>query len=95
MTVSIHDLTWLYLIVINGIAFVTMGMDKRKAKKGKWRVPERVLFMQAVFGGSIGALAGMHFFRHKTRHKKFVVGMPLILVVQIGIVLLCFFGSMK
>ena len=59
MTVSIHDLMWLYLFAINGIAFVTMGMDKRKARKGKWRVPERVLFTQAALGGSIGALAGM------------------------------------
>lgn len=95
MTISIHDLLWLYLFTINGIAFVTMGMDKRKAKKGKWRVPERVLFTQAAFGGSIGALAGMYCFRHKTRHKKFVVGMPAILVVQIAIVLIVFFGNMK
>lgn len=95
MTVSIHDLLWLYLFAINGIAFVTMGMDKRKARKGKWRVPERVLFTQAALGGSIGALAGMYCFRHKTRHKKFVVGMPAILVVQIGIIFVVFFGNMK
>ena len=84
-----------YLVCINAAGLASMGMDKRKARKGKWRVPERVLFTQAALGGSIGALAGMYCFRHKTRHKKFVVGMPAILVVQTGIIFVVFFGNMK
>ena len=63
-----------------------MGNDKRKAKRGAFRTPESVLFILALMGGSIGSILGMYIFRHKTKHWYFVVGMPLILIAQIGIV---------
>lgn len=80
-------LVMIYLIIINFIAFTLMGVDKRKAIRGAWRIPEKVLFLSAVFGGAIGAWIGMYVFRHKTKHWYFVVGMPLILFLQIGITL--------
>lgn len=73
----------LYLVLINLTGFAVMGIDKYKAKKGLWRIPESTLFLIALIGGSIGAIAGMRRFRHKTRHWYFVAGMPLILILQI------------
>ncbi len=73
----------IYLIIINLIAFLTMYIDKRKAKYGKWRIPEQTLFILAVIGGSIGAIAGMYTFRHKTKKLRFSIGFPVILVLQI------------
>lgn len=73
----------LYLLVVNLIAFALMGADKSKAKRNKWRIPEKVLFFFAVLGGSIGSIAGMQVFRHKTKHNKFVYGMPAILAFQL------------
>lgn len=75
----------LYLILINAIAFVLMLVDKIKARKNRWRIPERTLIGSAVLGGSIGALAGMHTFRHKTKHLKFTLGVPAILIAQIAL----------
>lgn len=72
-----------YLLFINLLAFSLMGADKHKARRGLWRIPERWLFLSAILGGSVGAILGMQCFRHKTKHRKFVVGMPLILVLQI------------
>ena len=72
-----------YLIIINIIAFFLMGIDKKKAQTGAWRIPEKTLFLSAILGGSIGAIAGMQLFRHKTKHRKFVIRMPVILIVQI------------
>ena len=69
------------------IAFVLMGADKWKAKHNSWRVPEKTLFLTALLGGSVGALAGMYLFRHKTRHKRFTMGIPLVLILQLA--LLC------
>ena len=60
-----------------------MGVDKLKAKRRKWRIPEATLFLVAVIGGSIGSIAGMYIFRHKTQHMYFVIGMPIILAIQI------------
>lgn len=76
-----------YLIVINAITFITYGIDKWKARKNKWRIPESTLLLLAVFGGSIGAFLGMRVWRHKTMHKKFKYGIPSILVLQIGLLL--------
>lgn len=76
-----------YLLLINAIAFVLMLADKRKAKKNLWRIPEATLFLSAALGGSIGALAGMYTFRHKTKHLKFTLGIPAILAAQIGILI--------
>lgn len=76
----------IYLLVMNVIGFVTMGIDKYKAIKDKWRVPEKTLFLLSVLGGSIGTWAGMYAFRHKTKHWYFVIGMPAILFLQIALV---------
>lgn len=72
-----------YLIIINAAAFVLMLADKLKAKRKKWRIPETTLMGVAAIGGSIGAIAGMYAFRHKTKHPKFTIGMPLILAIQV------------
>ena len=69
------------------IAFALMGIDKWKAKHDSWRIPEKTLFLSAILGGTVGALAGMYLFRHKTKHLSFTVGMPLILAAQIVLVL--------
>lgn len=76
-----------YLVIINLMTFIAYGMDKRKAKKGKWRIPEKTLLLFAAIGGSVGALLGMHLFHHKTKHAKFTVGVPVILALQIGAVI--------
>ena len=75
----------LYLLLINAIAFFLMLADKRKARKNLWRIPEATLMLSAALGGSIGALAGMYTFRHKTRHLKFTLGIPAILIAQIAL----------
>lgn len=72
-----------YLVFINVLAFSLMGLDKAKARRNAWRIPERTLFLSAILGGSIGAIAGMQCFRHKTKHRSFVLGIPLILALQI------------
>ena len=72
-----------YLIVINIVTFLVYGIDKWKAKQGNWRISEATLLILAVIGGSIGALLGMKVWRHKTMHKKFKYGLPLILIIQI------------
>lgn len=77
----------IYLVVLNITGYISMWLDKRKAQKRMWRIPEKILFFIAVLGGSIGSIAGMYHFRHKTKHKSFVIGMPFILFVQIGIIL--------
>ena len=72
-----------YLIVINIVTFLVYGIDKWKAKQGSWRISEATLLILAVIGGSIGALLGINVWRHKTMHKKFKYGLPLILIIQI------------
>ena len=79
-----------YLILANLAAFLLMGVDKSKARRHRWRIPERILFLSAALGGSAGAIAGMWFFRHKTRHWSLVVGMPAILALQIVAYLLLY-----
>lgn len=78
----------IYLFLINAVAFFLMLADKQKAKKKMWRIPEATLIGSAIIGGSIGALAGMYTFRHKTKHPKFTVGIPIILVLQVALALL-------
>ena len=82
---SFTRIVFIYLVIINLIAFLLMAMDKSRARKHQWRIPEKTLFLSAILGGSIGAIAGMYTFHHKTRHWYFVVGMPLILAVQIAV----------
>lgn len=74
---------FIYLILINALGLLIMLADKRKAIKKKWRIPEATLMTVAAIGGSIGILAGMQLFRHKTKHPKFTIGVPLILALQL------------
>ena len=78
----------LYLIIINAVAFLLMLADKGKARRGAWRIPEATLMWIAVLGGSVGSLIGMYLFRHKTRHLKFSLGIPLILFAQIVLLMI-------
>lgn len=71
-----------YLLLVNLFTFFLFAEDKKRAKKDMWRIPERTLVLFALFGGSIGALAGMYVFRHKTKKWKFRIGIPLILGIQ-------------
>ena len=73
----------MYLVIINIIGFFIMGIDKLKAKKGMWRIPENTLFLFAFLGGGIGTIAGMYTFRHKTKKLKFTIGMPAIVILEI------------
>ena len=72
-----------YLLAMNVLSFALMGINKAKARRNKWRIPEKVLFLAAFFGGSVGAFAGMSLFRHKTKHLSFVIGLPVILLLQL------------
>ncbi len=78
---------FIYVLVINVIGFIAMGIDKLKAKKDWWRIPEGTLMMLCLLGGGIGTICGMYKFRHKTKKLKFTVGMPTILILEITIVL--------
>ena len=80
------EIVVIYLVVINVVAFVVYGVDKYKAKRGRWRTPEATLLGLAAIGGSIGAWLGMKVWHHKTMHKKFQYGVPLILIAQIALV---------
>ena len=74
-----------YLVIMNIVGIIAMGVDKHKAKVHAWRIPEKSLFLISILGGSVGTWAGMYIFRHKTKHWYFVIGMPLILMIQIAI----------
>lgn len=76
-----------YLVCINLAGLASMGMDKRKAIRHEWRIPEATLFLIALLGGSMGSIAGMQLFRHKTRHWYFVWGMPIIFFVELALIL--------
>ena len=78
------------LFLMNAAGFLVMFADKHKARRGHWRIPERTLLLIAALGGSLGSLLGMYLFHHKTRHPKFTVGIPLILVLQIFLAWICF-----
>ena len=79
---------WIALGVWNLIVFLVYGLDKYKAKANRWRIRERTLFLLAILGGGIGAFLGMQVFRHKTQHRQFVIGIPVIMVVQLVIIAL-------
>ena len=81
----------LWLIVINLATFAVYGIDKSRAKRGAWRVPEKTLFLLPLLGGSVGALLGMRTFRHKTKHWYFVWGIPAILLAQIALAVWVYF----
>ena len=78
----------IYLVLINLLAFFMMWVDKRKAKRGKWRIPENTLLLLVVLGGGVGGIAGMYTFRHKTQKAKFVIGFPAILICEIILAIL-------
>jgi hypothetical protein len=78
----------IYLILINITALIIYGADKRKAVKRQWRIPERTLIGAAVLGGGIGALLGMRVFHHKTKHPKFTIGVPVIIIIEAVIAVL-------
>ena len=75
-----------YLAAINLITFLVYGIDKWRAKRGAWRIPEKTLFLLPILGGSVGAIVGMRVFHHKTKHWYFKYGLPLILLLQIALV---------
>ena len=77
----------IYLIIINIIAFLAMFIDKKKAKRGRWRIKESTLLFLALIGGSIGEIIGMHVFHHKTQKPKFFIGVPVIIVLQILLII--------
>ena len=72
-----------YLAAVNLAAFALMGLDKRRARRGDWRISEKALFLPAVLGGALGGLLGMRVFHHKTKHWYFRFGMPALLIVQV------------
>ena len=74
-----------YLLAVNIVTFILYGIDKYKAKKGKWRISETTLLLMAVIGGSIGAWVGMRIWHHKTMHKKFKYGIPIIIIMQVAL----------
>ncbi len=73
---------YIWLGIINVVGFLMMGIDKYKAKHKRWRISEAALFVVAIIGGSLGSFVGMQAFRHKTKHKKFTIGIPLIILVH-------------
>ena len=83
---TLHSYLAYYLLAINVVTFIVYGIDKYKAKKAKWRIPEATLLLLAVLGGSIGAWMGMKVWHHKTMHKKFKYGIPAILLIQIALI---------
>lgn len=80
----------IYLVAINLITFLVMWLDKRKAKKGRWRIPENTLLLFVLLGGGIGGIVGMYVFHHKTQKAKFVIGFPVILICEILIIIAIF-----
>lgn len=77
-----------YLVIINIISFALMGIDKKRARKGEWRISEAALFTSALLFGALGSTVGMWHFRHKTKHWYFVVGMPAILIIEAAVIIL-------
>ena len=80
----IPQILCIYLLAANLVLFAMMGIDKYKARKGLWRIPEKTLFITAILGGSIGGILGMKLFRHKTLHNSFRFGFPAILIAQLA-----------
>lgn len=87
----IYKVVILYLIILNVVGFFSMGVDKKRAKNNEWRIKEKTLFFIAIIGGSAGSLLGVKVYRHKTKHTAFVIGMPIILIVQILLVVFLFY----
>ena len=84
MAIELWQMLGLGLAAANFAAFVLMGVDKKRARRSAWRIPERVLFLPAVLGGALGGLAGMRVFHHKTKHRSFALGFPALAIIQIA-----------
>lgn len=84
---TLEKLILIYLVAVNVVTFFLYGIDKWKAKRSKWRIPEATLLGMAVIGGSIGAWLGMRVWHHKTMHKKFQFGIPVIILLQIALII--------
>jgi len=82
---ELWQLLGLYLLAVNLAAFLMMGLDKRRARRERWRIPEKTLFLPVVLGGALGGMLGMRTFRHKTKHWYFRFGFPALLLVQIAL----------
>lgn len=92
---SVLTILAIYFIAINLIGFFSMGIDKQKAKKRTFRIPEATLFTIAIIGGSLGSIIGMNVFRHKTQRRLFLIGMPAILLIHILLLAFLTFGPYK
>ena len=79
-------LLWVYLGIVNVAGFILPAVDKRRAKKDRWRIRESTLFLISALGGSVAMYISMRLFRHKTKHKRFMIGIPVIIVLQLGAV---------
>lgn len=86
-----QEIVIIYLLLINIVAFMTYGIDKGRAVKHNWRIPEATLIAIALFGGSIGAFVGMQYFHHKTKKPKFYIGVPSIFIIQVILVIVWFY----
>lgn len=82
---EIMQILGLYLLLINAVGFVLMGVDKRRAKRDQWRISEKTLFLPPLLGGTVGAIVGMQVFHHKTKHWYFRYGLPALLVLQLAL----------
>lgn len=82
---EIMQLLGLYLLLVNAVGFVLMGVDKRRAKRDQWRISEKTLFLPPLLGGTVGAILGMRVFHHKTKHWYFRYGLPALLVLQLAL----------
>ena len=80
----------IYLLIVNALGFLLMLIDKRKAIRHRWRIPEKTLFLTAAIGGSVGSIMGMYTFRHKTKHLQFTLGIPAILIAQLVLAFIFF-----
>lgn len=80
---NVTQIIIIYLVIINIIGFLAMGLDKLKAKSGMWRIPENTLFTLCLIGGGIGTISGMFVFHHKTKKPQFIIGMPCILALEV------------
>ncbi|MGN8645740.1 DUF1294 domain-containing protein [Gracilibacillus sp. HCP3S3_G5_1] len=78
---------FIYATIINSLSLWTMWIDKRKARNNKWRIPESRIWLLAIIGGALGATIGMHLFRHKTKHTLFVIGLPILMIMQSALVI--------